>query len=135
MAYGLANKKTVIFVFSTQLTVNKCSLKVCRCLVSNRGSLVSEQTALPTETQPLSKNRSYHTVVLRWFTVACVGHRRVTVLRSRDVCARFCWPSVTRWQHEFFNILSFTTMKICPIALEIYNRRLQFSAQNQIDPL
>ena len=42
-----------IFVFSTQLTVNKCSIKVCRCLDSNRASLLSEATALPTEPQPL----------------------------------------------------------------------------------
>ena len=36
-----------IFVFSTQLTVNKCSIKVCRCLDSNHGSLVSKATTLP----------------------------------------------------------------------------------------
>ena len=32
---------------------NKCSLKICRSLDSNRGPLVSEATALPTEPQPL----------------------------------------------------------------------------------
>ena len=36
-----------IFVFSTQLTVNKSLIKVCRWLDSNRGSLVLEATALP----------------------------------------------------------------------------------------
>ena len=36
-----------------QLTVTKCSLKICQCLDSNRGPLVSEATALPTEPQPL----------------------------------------------------------------------------------
>ena len=36
-----------------QLTVNKCSVKMCRCLDTNRGPLVSEATALPTEPQPL----------------------------------------------------------------------------------
>ena len=37
------------FVFSTQLTVNKCLIKVCRWLDSNCRSLASEVTALPTE--------------------------------------------------------------------------------------
>ena len=42
-------------LFNTiQLTVNnKCSIKICRCLDSNRGRLVLEATALPTEPQPL----------------------------------------------------------------------------------
>ena len=42
-------------LFSTiQLTVNnKCSVKICRCLDLNRGPLVLEDTALPTEPQPL----------------------------------------------------------------------------------
>ena len=35
------------FVFSTKLTVNKCSIKVCQWLDSNRGSLVSEATHIP----------------------------------------------------------------------------------------
>ena len=41
-------------LFNTiQLTVNnKCSIKICRCLDSNRGPLESEATALPTEPQP-----------------------------------------------------------------------------------
>ena len=38
-----------IFIFSTQLTVIQCLIKVCRCQDSNRGSLVLEDTALPTE--------------------------------------------------------------------------------------
>ena len=42
-----------IFIFSTQLTKNKCLIKVCRRLDSNRGSLVSKAAALPTEPQPL----------------------------------------------------------------------------------
>ena len=42
-----------IFVSSTQFTVNKCSIKVCRWLDSNWGSLESEATTLPTEPQPL----------------------------------------------------------------------------------
>ena len=56
--YPMLNKWSIpclfffIFVFSTQLTVNKCSIKVCRWLDSNRGSLVSEATALPTEPSP-----------------------------------------------------------------------------------
>ena len=42
-------------LFNTiQLTVdNKCSIKFCRCLESNREPLVPEATALPTEPQPL----------------------------------------------------------------------------------
>ena len=41
-------------LFNTmQLTVNKYSMKICQCLDSNRGPLLSETTALPTETQPL----------------------------------------------------------------------------------
>ena len=41
-------------LFNTiQLTVNKCSIKICRCLDSNRRPLISEATALPTELQPL----------------------------------------------------------------------------------
>ena len=44
-------------LFNTiQLTVdNKCSIKFCRCLESNRGPLIPEATALPTEPQPLPK--------------------------------------------------------------------------------
>ena len=41
-----------IFVFSIQLTVI-CSIKFCRWLDSNCGTLGSEATALPTEPQPL----------------------------------------------------------------------------------
>ena len=44
-----------IFVFSIQLIINKCSIKFCWWLESNRGSLVSKATALPTEPQPLPK--------------------------------------------------------------------------------
>ena len=42
-------------LFKTHVTVNKCSIYInfCRWLDSNRGSLVSEATALPTEPQPL----------------------------------------------------------------------------------
>ena len=36
-----------------KLTLNKCSIKICRCLDSNRGPLVSEVIALATEPQPL----------------------------------------------------------------------------------
>ena len=45
------------FQYNTiHLTVNNnCSTKICRCLDSNRGPLVSEATALPTEPQPLPK--------------------------------------------------------------------------------
>ena len=44
-----------IFVFSIVQLVDKILLiKFCRCLDSNRGSLVSEVTALPTEPQPLT---------------------------------------------------------------------------------
>ena len=35
-------------------------IKLCRCLDSNRGSLVSEATALPTEPQPLPKESLSH---------------------------------------------------------------------------
>ena len=46
-----------IFVFSIQLIINnltnKCSIKFCRWLESNRRPLVSKATALPTEPQPL----------------------------------------------------------------------------------
>ena len=44
-------------LFNTQLTVYKCSMLInfCRWLDSNRASLVSEATALPTEPQPLPK--------------------------------------------------------------------------------
>ena len=44
-----------IFVFSIQLIINKCSIKFCRWLESNRGPLVSKASALPTEPQPLPK--------------------------------------------------------------------------------
>ena len=47
-----------IFVFfNTQLTVYKCSILInfCQWLDSNRGPLVLEATALPTEPQPLPK--------------------------------------------------------------------------------
>ena len=42
-------------LFNTQLTVYKCSILInfCQWLDSNRGPLVSEATALPTEPQPL----------------------------------------------------------------------------------
>ena len=42
-----------IFVFSIQLIINKCSIKFCRWLESNRGPLVLKATALPTAPQPL----------------------------------------------------------------------------------
>ena len=42
-----------IFVFTIQLIINKCSIKFCQWLESNRGPLVSKATALPTEPQPL----------------------------------------------------------------------------------
>ena len=42
-----------IFVFSIQLIINKCSIKFCRWLESNRGPLVLKATTLPTEPQPL----------------------------------------------------------------------------------
>ena len=41
-------------LFNTiQLTVNKCSIEIFRCLDSNRGLLVLEATTLPTEPKPL----------------------------------------------------------------------------------
>ena len=45
-----------IFVFSTELFNTVYRNKICRWLDSNRGSLVSEATALPIEPQSLSKN-------------------------------------------------------------------------------
>ena len=45
----MGRTRPLFFVFSAQLTINKCSIKVCRWLDSNRRSLVSEVTALPTE--------------------------------------------------------------------------------------
>ena len=42
-----------IFVFSIQLTVNNVQYNCCRRQDLNRGSLVSEATAQPTEPQPL----------------------------------------------------------------------------------
>ena len=42
-----------LFFNTIQLTVNKCSTKICLCLDSNRGPLVLEATALPIEPQPL----------------------------------------------------------------------------------
>ena len=43
------------FFNTIQLTENKCSIKICRRLDSNRGPMISEATALPTEPQPLPK--------------------------------------------------------------------------------
>ena len=43
-----------IFVFSIQLIINKCSIKFCRWLESNRGPLVLKATTLPTAPQPLT---------------------------------------------------------------------------------
>ena len=48
-----------MFVFSIQLTVNNVQYKFRRWLDSNRGPLVSEATALPTESQLLPKNTNY----------------------------------------------------------------------------
>ena len=47
----LSRQFLFIFVFSIQLTVSK--YKICQWLDSNRGPLVLEATALPTEPQPL----------------------------------------------------------------------------------
>ena len=45
-----------IFVFSIQLTVNKCSIyKFCRWLDSSHGAVELEVTALPTDPQPLPR--------------------------------------------------------------------------------
>ena len=46
------------FVFSIQLTVNNVQFKICRWLYSNRGPLVLETTALPTEPQLLPMSLS-----------------------------------------------------------------------------
>ena len=53
-----------IFVFSIQLIINKltnkCSIKFCRWLESNRGPLVSKATTLPTEPQPQTPKVMQH---------------------------------------------------------------------------
>ena len=50
-----------IFVFSIQLIINKCSIKFCQWLESNRGPLVSKASALPTEPQPLPSTLQFKT--------------------------------------------------------------------------
>ena len=50
--WAIAGLFFFIFVYST-------NSKSCRWLVSNRGPLVLEAAALPTETQPLPKRSSY----------------------------------------------------------------------------
>ena len=57
-----------IFVYPIQFTVNKHSLKVCRWLDSNCGLLVSEATALPTETQSLIICFTYNKIRDRFLT-------------------------------------------------------------------
>ena len=43
-----------ILVFSMQFTVNQCSVKICQWSDLNLGPLVSEATALPTDSQTLT---------------------------------------------------------------------------------
>ena len=64
-----------IFVFSIQSIVNKFQYKFCRWLDLNRGPLVSEATALPTEPQPLLKSVNFVIVFFSSCTTALCGHR------------------------------------------------------------
>ena len=63
------------YLFSSlkQLTVNMFTIKLCWCLDLNRGSLVSEATALTTQPQPLP-------------TLGACSCKRITVVKSQRLC-------------------------------------------------
>ena len=65
-------------LFNTQLTVNKCSIIFGRWLDSNRGPLVSEAIALPTEPHN-------HCPIIKLFDVKNVLLKSDSPLRWRDV--------------------------------------------------
>ena len=72
-------------LFNTQLTVYKCSILInfCRWLNSNRGPLVSEATALPTERQPLPLQIQ----LLRMTHTCCIWHVQLNQLSHASITA------------------------------------------------
>ena len=84
------------FQYNTiHLTVNNnCSTKICRCLDSNRGPLVSEATALPTEPQPLPKFEKCLSRCFGW-KVCIVFLRRVEELQEP-----FIWQTQSKANHN-----------------------------------
>ena len=75
------------FVFSIQLIVNK----ICQSLVSNRGSLVRESTALPVEPQPLPTTPTVVGFVTGFFL-----RKRRDFTRSSRTCKNFPHGGVLR---------------------------------------
>ena len=51
--------RSLFALFCLFYTVDSNQIKICRCLDSNRGSLVLEATALPTEPQPLPRSSNF----------------------------------------------------------------------------
>ena len=68
-----------IFVFSTQLTIKIVQLKLCQWLDSNRGPLVLEATALPTEPQ------SVMSIFYKQFTIT-IYDSRVVLGTYLEIC-------------------------------------------------
>ena len=84
---------SLIFVFSIQLTLNKCSNFFCQWLDLNRGPLVMEATALPTEPQPLP--RSFRVWSDHLASTTTTGQlitelfkKRETAAKEREICFR-----------------------------------------------
>ena len=123
-----------LFVFSIQLTINKCLryIKVFQWLDSNCGPLVLEPTTLPTEPQPLPKcpvNFSQ-----RFLNEQFVGQRFGFGERRF-----FKWPPAhfvnTFCFHFFFNFhsgvdsIKLLACKICPFWLKFSEFMMKISAK------
>ena len=103
-----------IFVSSTQLTVNKCAIKVCRCLDSNRGSLASEATALP-----LSHN---HCPIQYFLPMRAL---QVSVIFVVDSATQLGIPNPIPWIGQGGGMLLLHYSMICVIGLPIFDYKLE----------
>ena len=79
-----------IFVFSIQLIINKCSIKFCRWLESNRGPLVTKSTALPTEPQPLP--------IIKLLQAIIITQRLAYLVTGSNSWIKL---QPTRWRHNW----------------------------------
>ena len=97
----------LIFVFSTQLTENKCSIKVCRWLDLNRGSLVSEATALPAKPQPLPKDTPFSYLVDIVSDNCSKNTKLASVFRLKSL------HLINRMEVNFWSVISTKCYRLC----------------------
>ena len=97
------------FTFSIPLTANQCSIKIRQCLDSNRGPLLWEATALPTETHHCPHWFGSCCSILKWsrnvidtlypkpidrsLMSFLIGPYRIQTMRH---CMHFVWPTTLR---------------------------------------